>query len=606
MCGIIGAVAKRPISDMLIASLRKLEYRGYDSSGIAILDEQNNLVVRRAVGKIDELAKLLAATPVHGATGIAHTRWATHGEPSERNAHPHQSNHLIALVHNGIIENYELLREQLIQDGYKFSSETDTEVIAHLLHHEYIKSNDFLVATQNAVKQLRGAYALGIINSACPNRLMAVRSGSPLVVGLGEGENFIASDTLALLAETKKFIFLHDGDIADVSLDKVAIYDKDGNVVQREIYTSKQDSGVASHEPYAHFMLKEIFEQSAAIQTTLENRISHDKIITDAFSETIQQLLHRAENIQIVACGTSYHAGLVARHWIETFGGIPCRVDIASEFRYRKKVVVPNTVFITISQSGETADTLAALRQAKTLHYIGNIAICNVAESSLAREADAVLLTRAGVEIGVCSTKAFTAQLTVLLLLAGLLSQDWHEQQKITKLLVHLPSYVNLVLQTNDRVKALAKKFAKKKNTLFLGRGLQFPIALEGALKLKEVSYIHAEAYPAGELKHGPLALVDKNMPVIAVVANDDLLEKMKSNLKEVAARGGQLIIFADEKINFGDLNHATIIPLPSVESVLAPIVYIIPLQLLSYYVALIKGTDVDQPRNLAKSVTVE
>lgn len=609
MCGIVGAIGQRDIAEILLEGLRRLEYRGYDSAGMAIIDPAGQLECIKALGKVKELTALYEKKKITGHIGIAHTRWATHGIPHERNAHPHQSGGNIALVHNGIIENHETLREKLKSEHYQFESETDTETIAHLLHFEFSRAGNLLEAVKKTAKQLVGAYSLGIINADEPDHVIAVRSGSPLVVGLGIGENFIASDTLALLPVTHNFIFLEEGDLADVYKDKITIYDKEGQAVDRKIFRSELDSGNVELGVHRHFMQKEIFEQPSALQETIEGRINYDHVLVGSFGPKAKEVFSKIEHIQIVACGTSYNAGMVARYWIEEIAGIPCQVEIASEIRYRKVVVSPNTLFVTLSQSGETADTLAALRKAKETGYLSTLAICNVPESSLVRESDLVFMTRAGREIGVASTKAFTTQLLALLLFTMVLAQDHlpeKERIKLTKLIKHVPEAVSEALKLNHKIKHLADYFADKENALFLGRGSQYPIAMEGALKLKEISYIHAEAYPAGELKHGPLALVDKNMPVITVAPNDELLEKLKSNLQEVRARGGQLIVFADKHAGLGNEDGIIVFEMPTVDPIIAPIVYTVPLQLLSYYVALIKGTDVDHPRNLAKSVTVE
>lgn len=609
MCGIVGAVSQRNIVPILMDGLKRLEYRGYDSAGIAILNGQQIHRLRKQ-GKVHELDEAVHSATFAGYAGIAHTRWATHGKPSEANAHPHMSHNILAVVHNGIIENYLELKNELIAKGYQFSSETDTEVVAHLVHYEMQHSKNFLNAVQKAVKQLHGAFALGIIHSEESDRLIAVRFGSPLVIGLGQHENFIASDPLALLPVTNRFIYLEDGDIADIHRDTLKIYDNKGKEAKRKIQTSDLKADLTSKGQYRHFMLKEIFEQPQAVQQTLTERISKEQVLDHAFGTNAAELFNRIKRVQIVACGTSFHAGLVGRYWLEGLAGIPCQTEIASEFRYRHKVIEPGTLFVTLSQSGETADTLAALRQAKELKYESTLAICNVPQSSLVRESDFVLMTRAGMEIGVASTKAFTTQLTALMLLTLALGKRHQINKKLETQLVtgllELPARMQAALELNDEIKKLSTRFADKQHALFLGRGIQFPIAMEGALKLKEISYIHAEAYPAGELKHGPLALVDKDMPVIAVAPNDELLEKLKSNLQEVRARGGELIVFADRESKLKNGNGVTIIPMPEICRELAPIVYTIPLQLLAYHIAVLKGTDVDQPRNLAKSVTVE
>ncbi|MBA2653622.1 MAG: glutamine--fructose-6-phosphate transaminase (isomerizing) [Gammaproteobacteria bacterium] len=610
MCGIVGAVAQRNVAPILLEGLKRLEYRGYDSAGIAILDPNNQTLQRiRTQGKVCELADVLNLTDIPGHTGIAHTRWATHGKPSELNAHPHISNDYIAIVHNGIIENHALLRAALLESGYSFSSETDTEVGAHIIHQYYIEHKDILAAVQAAVKTFKGAYALGIMIKNEPNRLIAVRSGCPLVVGLGIKEHFFASDPLALMPVAQQFIYLEEGDIADVRRDHLIIYDNLGNQVSRKIHTLNIHQDSVERGPYRHYMLKEIFDQPQAIRDTLDGRLDDNKVIVDTLDKTLADI-SRIERVQIVACGTSYHAAMVGRYWLESLAGLPCQVEIASENRYRQGVVEANSLFVCISQSGETADTLASLRQAKSIGHMATLGICNVSQSSLVRESDLILMTRAGMEIGVASTKAFTTQLATLFLLTLLLGRNRkisaEQEQYFVQELRYLPSYVEQALALDDVIRQLARKFIDKQHALFLGRGLHFPIAMEGALKLKEISYIHAEAYPAGELKHGPLALVDKEMPVIAVAPNDELLEKLKSNICEVQARGGELIIFADQSANIPESEHTHVFHMPTVSKELAPILYTIPLQLLAYHVAVLKGTDVDQPRNLAKSVTVE
>ncbi|MGB6976240.1 MAG: glutamine--fructose-6-phosphate transaminase (isomerizing) [Gammaproteobacteria bacterium] len=611
MCGIIGAVGQRDMVGVLLDGLNRLEYRGYDSAGIAVIDEAQTMRRVRTSGKVQKLHDLLDTQTLAGNTGIAHTRWATHGEPTERNAHPHLSqDDRIAVVHNGIIENFQSLKEQLLKQGYQFISDTDTEVVVHTIHQYLQQGEDFLTAVRNMVQHLIGAYALAIMHQAEPKRLIAVRCGCPLIIGLGDGENFIASDTHALLPVTQRFIYLEEGDIADVRVNQVKIYNSDGVEQTRKVHTVNTQRDASNRGNFRHFMLKEIFEQPQAVTETLAGRLTHKHIFARTFGTQAEELFPRIRKIQIVACGTSYHAGLVGRYWLESLAKIPCQVEIASEIRYRSAVVEPDTLFLTLSQSGETADTLAALRQAKTLPYAGTLAICNVPESSLVRESDLVFMMRAGVEIGVASTKAFTTQLVALLMLSIVLAKYRVPQQideaALIRQLLELPRQMEQALALSETIQVLAERFADKEHALFLGRGLQFPIALEGALKLKEISYIHAEAYPAGELKHGPLALVDKHMLVVALAANDEWLEKLISNLYEVQTRGGQLILFADKTAEFKNTQNATIIPMPMVSSLTAPIVYIIPLQLLAYYVAVLKGTDVDQPRNLAKSVTVE
>ncbi len=604
MCGIIGAVSERDISKVLLEGLRRLEYRGYDSAGMAVIDAHSRLKRIRIQGKVQNLADAMQETAIAGTTGIAHTRWATHGKPSEQNAHPHLSHGEIALVHNGIIENYEELRHRLLADGYQFTSETDTEVAAHLIHYHYVKKENLLLAVQTAAAEMEGAFALGVLHQHKPLELVAIRKGSPLVVGLGIGENFIASDSLALRSFAQSVIYLQEGDSAILTAQELHIYNASGALVERESTILSSDAEVASKGPYRHFMLKEIFEQSKVLSDTVEGRISSLEVLKSSFGECATHVFPQVKQIHIVACGTSYHAGMIAKYWLESLAGLPTQVEIASEYRYRYVVVPKDTLFITVSQSGETADTLAALHKAKSMDYLASLAICNVATSTLVREADCVFLTRAGTEIGVASTKAFTTQLAAFLMLAASLCPD-KRAQDVLKQLSDLPACCERVLGMNEEIEALAAFFVNKAHALFLGRGVQYPVALEGALKLKEISYIHAEAYPAGELKHGPLALVDNEMPVIAVAPNDELLDKLKSNLHEVSARGGQLFVFVDDSQTWKS-NGTRLIKVPSCGSWVAPIVYTFPLQLLAYHVAVAKGTDVDQPRNLAKSVTVE
>ncbi|WP_410481199.1 glutamine--fructose-6-phosphate transaminase (isomerizing) [Pseudomonas plecoglossicida] len=611
MCGIVGAVAERNITAILIEGLKRLEYRGYDSAGLAVLTQNSELQRRRRIGKVSELEAAVAAEPLAGQLGIAHTRWATHGAPTEGNAHPHFSSHELAVVHNGIIENHEELREELKSLGYVFTSQTDTEVIVHLIHHTLKTIPDLADALKAAVKRLHGAYGLALVSAKQPDRLVAARSGSPLVIGLGLGENFLASDQLALRQVTDRFMYLEEGDIAEIRRDQVAIWDQDGHKVQRETVQYHEGAEAADKGTYRHFMLKEIHEQPTVVQRTLEGRLGKDNVLVQAFGPQAAKLFGKVRNVQIVACGTSYHAGMVARYWLESLAGIPCQVEVASEFRYRKVVVQPDTLFVSISQSGETADTLAALRNAKELGFLGSLAICNVGISSLVRESDLTLLTLAGPEIGVASTKAFTTQLVSLMLLTLALGQvrgtlEAGVEAELVEELRRLPARLGEALAMDATVEKIAELFADKHHTLFLGRGAQYPVAMEGALKLKEISYIHAEAYPAGELKHGPLALVDNDMPVVTVAPNNELLEKLKSNLQEVRARGGELVVFADEQAGMTNGEGTHVINVPHIADALAPILYTIPLQLLSYYVAVLKGTDVDQPRNLAKSVTVE
>lgn len=610
MCGIVGAVAQRDVAEILINGLHRLEYRGYDSAGVAVVDPNHELHRVRCLGKVKALDEAVAVKPLIGGTGIAHTRWATHGEPSEANAHPHTSGNF-AVVHNGIIENHEELRELLKSRGYVFNSQTDTEVIAHLVNWEMRTASNLLEAVQKTVKQLTGAYGMVVLDREHPEHLVAARSGSPLVIGLGIGENFLASDQLALLSVTRRFIYLEEGDIAEITRRTVDIYDANGQKVEREVHESNLENDAAEKGKFRHFMQKEIYEQPNALINTMEGRILHNNVIVDAIGNGASEILEKVEHIQIVACGTSYNAGMTARYWFEALAGVSCDVEIASEFRYRKFVTRPNSLLVTISQSGETADTLAALRLAKEKGYMAALTICNVSSSSLVRESDLAFMTRAGVEVGVASTKAFTTQLATLLMLVtaigkvkGNISNE--QEVEIVKALQSLPAEVEKALAFDKDIEALAEDFAEKNHALFLGRGEFYPIAMEASLKLKEISYIHAEAYAAGELKHGPLALIDADMPVIVVAPNNELLEKVKSNIEEVRARGGQLYVFADKEAGFTASEGMKIITMPKVNEIIAPIFYTVPMQLLSYHVALIKGTDVDQPRNLAKSVTVE
>ncbi|KLV05024.1 MULTISPECIES: glutamine--fructose-6-phosphate transaminase (isomerizing) [Photobacterium] len=611
MCGIVGAVAQRDVAEILVEGLRRLEYRGYDSAGVAIVDGQGNLERIRRLGKVQELADAVASAAPTGGTGIAHTRWATHGEPSEINAHPHMSGDHIALVHNGIIENHEELRAILTERGYEFLSQTDTEVIAHLVEWELRSSETLLEAVQKTVAQLEGAYGTVVMDRRDPERVVVARSGSPLVIGLGVGENFLASDQLALLNVTRRFIFLEEGDVAEITRREVNIFDTDGQPVAREIHESNLQHDAADKGQYRHYMQKEIYEQPSALINTMEGRISSDAVIVESIGNGAKEILEKVEHIQIVACGTSYNAGMVARYWFEAMTGVSCDVEIASEFRYRPFVTRPNSLLITLSQSGETADTLAALRLAKEKGYMSAMTICNVAGSSLVRESDLAFMTRAGTEIGVASTKAFTTQLVALLMLVTALGKekgliDSAKEKQIVDALHALPTQIEKALAFDKPIEQLAEDFADKHHALFLGRGEYYPIAMEASLKLKEISYIHAEAYAAGELKHGPLALIDADMPVIVVAPTNDLLEKLKSNIEEVRARGGLLYVFADSEAGFEETDGMKIITMPRVDEIIAPIFYTIPMQLLSYHVALIKGTDVDQPRNLAKAVTVE
>ncbi|SDB36039.1 glutamine--fructose-6-phosphate transaminase (isomerizing) [Pseudomonas sp. NFACC13-1] len=611
MCGIVGAVAERNVTAILLEGLKRLEYRGYDSAGVALISNTGMLERRRRVGKVNELDQALVAEPLAGRLGIAHTRWATHGAPLERNAHPHFSNDELAVVHNGIIENHEVVRKYLEGLGYVFASESDTEVIVHLLHHKLKDIQDLTAALKATVKELHGAYGLSVISARQPDRLVAARSGSPLVIGLGLGENFLASDQLALRQVTDRFMYLEEGDIAEIRRDSVQIWNCDGLPVEREVVQHREDVQATDKGEYRHYMLKEIHEQPKVVQRTLEGRLGQQQVLVQAFGPQAAELFAKVRNVQIVACGTSYHAGMVARYWLETLAGIPCQVEVASEFRYRKVAVQPDTLFVSISQSGETADTLAALRNAKELGFLTSLAICNVSISSLVRESDLTLLTQAGPEIGVASTKAFTTQLVALLLLTLSLGQVKGTlaagvEAELVEELRRLPTRLGEALAMDSTVEKVAELFAEKQHSLFLGRGAQFPVAMEGALKLKEISYIHAEAYPAGELKHGPLALVDSEMPVVTVAPNNELLEKLRSNLQVVRARGGELIVFADEQAGMSSDEGTHVILMPHIVDALTPILYTIPLQLLSYYVAVLKGNDVDQPRNLAKSVTVE
>lgn len=616
MCGIVGAVAQRDVAEILTEGLRRLEYRGYDSAGLAIIggDTPGAEMQRvRRLGKVCALSEAVSDSNLSGGTGIAHTRWATHGEPSEDNAHPHVSSE-IAIVHNGIIENHDELRGFLKRDGYSFSSQTDSEVIAHLLEHNRKKTSSLLEAMQLTASSLDGAYGTVAIDSSDPSSMVVARSGSPLVIGLGIGENFVASDQLALLPVTRRFIFLEEGDVAEISRRSVNIYDKQGNAVEREIHESTASYDAGDKGQYRHYMLKEIHEQPSSVSSTLEGRIASASVIPESFGAGAEDIFKKVKHVQIVACGTSYHSGMVARYWFEAIAGVSCSVEIASEFRYRKPCVLADSLLVTISQSGETADTLAALRMAIDLKssgsgYLASLAICNVAASSLVRESDLAFLTRAGTEIGVASTKAFTTQLTGLAMLVVAIAKDRAEQTLLKPYvdeLLYLPKLLEESLALAPEIEGLAEEFADKQHALFLGRGDQYPIAMEGALKLKEISYIHAEAYAAGELKHGPLALIDAEMPIIVVAPNNELLEKLKSNVEEVRARGGILYVFADESSAFCSDETMRVIKVPSVKSWIAPMVFSVPLQLLSYYVAIIKGTDVDQPRNLAKSVTVE
>lgn len=622
MCGIVGGVAERNVVPILLEGLRRLEYRGYDSSGIAVLNSAGELQRVRAIGKIKNLEAKIQQdeTKISGPIGIAHTRWATHGVPSENNAHPHICNNKVAVVHNGIIENYQELKHEQTTAGYRFTSETDTEVIAHAMHQALENTDDLLKAVNQAIKHLEGAYALGVVAVNDPETLVVARKGSPLVIGVGIGEHFIASDVSALLPVTQRFMFLEEGDVAKVTRETVEIFDARGKLVERPIKQSSLKSNSVELGDHKHYMHKEIFEQPQSVSDTLEGRITPEQVLVSAFGHQAEAVFDKVQQVQIIACGTSFHAGLVAKYWFEDVIGMPCQVEVASEYRYRNPVIQDNTLFVTISQSGETADTLAALQQinlnrkvnAEGISNIPTLSICNVAESSLTRESDLICLTHAGPEIGVASTKAFTTQLVVLALLVasiGKVSKRLSEEAEAEtiKELHRLPNLINNALKHEDTIKLVAESFTDKQNALFLGRGTMYPIAMEGALKLKEISYIHAEAYPAGELKHGPLALIDEHMPVIAIAPLDDLLEKLKSNLQEVKARGGQMLVFEDEQSNISSEKDFTVIKAATnVGRITAPITFNIALQLLSYHVAIIKGTDVDQPRNLAKSVTVE
>ena len=610
MCGIVGAIGQRPVADILIEGLRRLEYRGYDSAGLAVLDADNRLLCVRSVGKVQALADAEKQQPCIGSSGIAHTRWATHGKPEVRNAHPQCSANSIAVVHNGIVENYQLLREQALQAGYSFESDTDTEVVAHLIHMDWkAHGGDFFACVRRVIGRLHGAYGLAVLNTENPHSIIVARSGSPIVIGVGIGENFIASDPSALGQVTDRFIYLEEDDIAEVTRDSITIYN-DGNVVARPTVRLRMDNDEVMMGEYRHYMQKEIFEQPDVVKATLQGRVGKTQVLEQSFGIKTQDVLDRVKCVQIVACGTSHHAGLIAKFWIEDIAGIPCNVDIASEFRYRKVLVPDDCLFVTISQSGETADTMAALRYAKELGFSAYLTVCNIANSSLVRESDIAFLTFAGREVGVASTKAFTTQLTLLAVLAIALAKhkglDPELEKRYVEDLGRLPDLLRDTLALDDEIRELATDFVEKNHALFLGRGVQYPVAKEGALKLKEISYIHAEAYPAGELKHGPLALVDSDMPVVAVAPDDGLLEKLKSNLQEVSARGGLLYVFADTEVAFSSQPGLKLVAVPHCSSFLAPIVYTIPLQLLSYHVAVQRGTDVDRPRNLAKSLTVE
>lgn len=611
MCGIVGAIANREVTRILLEGLKRLEYRGYDSAGMALINHNSHKIkTLKTVGKVASLVDSAEKSKISGRIGIAHTRWATHGKPSNSNAHPHCSHDQIAIVHNGIIENYEQIRDSLQSAGYTFKSQTDSEVIAHLIHKERNGGKvSLLSAVQRTVKQLNGAYGICVVDNSEDGYLVVARSGSPLVIGVGIGENFVASDPLALGQVTDRFIYLEEGDVARVSLDDVEIW-HGSKKVTRTITTVQGHSEAAEKGEHQHYMLKEIHEQPQVIRDTLSGRIAEGKVLEHAFGVKAPGIFDKVKHVQIVACGTSFHAGLVARYWLESIAKLPCTVDIASDYRYRDIIAQPGTLFVTISQSGETADTLAALRYARELKYVGYMAICNVATSSLVRESDFTLLTMAGQEIGVASTKAFTTQLTCLLILSIVLGKRTgltrEAEAELVRELAMIPSLIEKALKLGKQIKKLARSFSNKHHSLFLGRGIQYPIAKEGALKLKEISYIHAEAYPSGELKHGPLALVDSDMPVIAVAPYDDLLEKLRANLSEVSARGGKLYVFADESVRYEGDKNCKVIHVPHTPDVIDPIIFTVPLQLLAYHVAIVKGTDVDHPRNLAKSVTVE
>ncbi len=610
MCGIVAAAAERDVVPILVAGLKALEYRGYDSAGLSVLSD-GELARARTVGKVRELEARLASAPLAGVTGIAHTRWATHGVPNETNAHPHLSTGTVSVVHNGIIENHAALRSELQGLGYRFESDTDTEVIAHLVHQLMKQGHGLRVAVQAAIERLHGAFAIAVISSDEPGHVIGARRGSPLCVGIGIGEHFLGSDVQALIKVTNQFVYLDEGDLVEITRTSMQVYDAAGQAVTHPVHTSELSADAVERGEYRHYMLKEIFEQPRAVAETLEGRIAGDRILPNIFGVNAEDLLKRVRHVQIIACGTSFHAGLVARYWLEGLANIPCSIEVASEYRYRRAVVPADSLFLAISQSGETADTLAALREGRQHGYLGSFAVCNVPESSLVRESDLVLMTRAGPEIGVASTKAFTTQLSALALLVLELARlNGMPDEKYTRLvgdLGSLPRRISEALELEPQIAALAERFVNKDHALFLGRGANYPVALEGALKLKEISYIHAEGYPAGELKHGPLALVDENMPVIAVAPNNQLLEKLKSNLEEVRARGGELFVFTDHDVEIKDDGlRGAVIKVNSGGNLIAPAVFTVPLQLLAYHVAVLRGTDVDQPRNLAKSVTVE
>ena len=611
MCGIVGAIAERNIVPVLVEGLKRLEYRGYDSAGIAVVGKDNTLGLRRTVGKVADLVDKLEQQPLNGSLGVAHTRWATHGGVTEANAHPHLSGDRVAVIHNGIIENFAEIKAELIDKGYEFNSETDTEVAAHLIFDHLQQGADLVEAVRQAVQRFAGAYALLVFDAADPERIVVSRIASPLVIGLGIGENFVASGVPALLPVTQRFIYLEQGDLADITRDQVRVFDRHGQPVERQVHETNIAADAVEKGPYRHFMLKEIFDQPAALADTLYGRVTEKRVLRESLGPKSGELLDAIDNMHIVACGTSYHAGLIGKYWIESLAAIPCQVEIASEYRYRSVVVPPKTLFVTLSQSGETADTLEALRMAKQAAYAGSLTICNSPHSSMVRESDLVMMTQAGPEIGVASTKAFTTQLLSILIVTLMMAKhrgliDDEKEREFVATLTHAAAASDLTLKMSDQLAELAKEFANKQHTLFLGRGPMWPIAMEGALKLKEISYIHAEAYAAGELKHGPLALIDNEMPVVVVAPNNELLDKLKSNMQVVRARGGRLYVFADAKTGIRSEEGMTVITMPHADRLIAPIVYTIPLQLLAYHVAVLRGTDVDQPRNLAKSVTVE
>ena len=615
MCGIVGGITNKDITPLLLEGLNRLEYRGYDSSGLIVLSKNNTFNRARSVGKVKNLEDNLKTRnhKIIGNIGIAHTRWATHGEPSNHNAHPHISKNSVSVVHNGIIENYIELKNNQLKQGYEFTSETDTEVIAHAVDFAMQSSKSLVSSVQKALKSFEGSYGLGIISSKYPDQIIAAKKGSPLVIGISKNGNYIASDQMALLSVTKEFIFLEEGDVAEINIDKITIFDLEGNLVNRPIKISKLKAGQVDLGDYDHFMQKEIFEQPQAIRDTLESRITNDSVVISAFGYKADEIFNEVRQVQIVACGTSYNAGLVAKYWLEDIAKIPCNVEVASEYRYRHPILLNGTLFVTLSQSGETADTVEALKIAKKINSnISTLCITNSSESSLTRLSDLIFLTHAGPEIGVASTKAFTTQLVALALLTSCIGKlknkiNKKQEKEIVSGLIRLPGLINEALLQEIQIKKLAVSFKDKNSALFLGRGTMHAIAMEGALKLKEISYIHAEAYPAGELKHGPIALIDKNMPVIAIAPNDELLSKLKSNLQEVKSRGSQMIVFEDENSQVPPMDSMKVVPVTSnLGRITAPIIFTIPLQLLSYHVALIKGTDIDKPRNLAKSVTVE